>query len=270
MILKTRLFPLKIALLIILVMVVFLPAADPPLIGITSVFQSAAGDTVGRAVTNMSYVNAVLESGGLPVVLPPVRHKSAISDYLDALDGLVLVGGMDVPPHVYGEKAHMTVDSMTARRFGFESRLIKSWIGKTNKPLLGVCLGCQFTNVMSGGTLIQDIPTEVGRKVEHRKKGGASHLVELEKSTRLYCILGVDTLTVNSYHHQAVDDVGENLVVTARAQDEVIEGLEFPGDRFGVFVQWHPERMPYEHRSKIFGAFVKACRERKSQTPNFK
>lgn len=258
--LKKRPFLLKITILAIFMTAVFVNAADRPLIGITSVFQASENDTVGRESTNMSYVNAVLESGGLPVVLPPVRSEAAIAGYLDDLDGLVLVGGMDVPPHVYGQKADTTVDSLSAKRFWFESRLIKSWIQKSDKPLLGICLGCQFTNVMSGGTLIQDIPSEVGPRVVHRKKSGAMHAVRLEQNTRLHSILGADTLTVNSYHHQAVDAVGEHLVITAHAPDGVIEGLEWPGERFGIFVQWHPERMPYEHRSKIFGAFVKTCK----------
>jgi len=235
-------------------------AQNLPLIGITSVFQPVEWDTVGRTTTNMSYINAVLENGGLPVVLPPVRSEAAIEAYLEELDGLVLVGGMDVPPSVYGEKADSTVDSLSAKRFWFESRLIKSWIENTEKPILGICLGCQFTNVMSGGSLIQDLPSEVGDKVVHRQQGGASHVIALEKSTRLHAILDVDTLTVNSYHHQAVERVGQNLVVTAHAGDGLIEGLEFPGERFGIFVQWHPEAMPFEHRQKIFGAFVKACK----------
>ena len=246
---------------IVILVVLFTTAdsADRPLIGITSIFQATESDPVGTVRTNMSYVNAVFESGGLPVVLPPVQSEEAIAGYVTDLDGLVLVGGMDIPPSVYGEKAHETVDSLTTERFWFESRLIKSWLA-SDKPMLGVCLGCQFTNVMSGGTLIQDIPSEVGEQVVHRQKGGASHLVELEKNTRLYLILGVDTLTVNSYHHQAVDKIGKNLRITAHANDGVVEGLEFPGERLGLFVQWHPERMPKEHRQRIFSALVKACK----------
>jgi putative glutamine amidotransferase len=246
-------------LLIIFLLFTGANSADRPLIGITSIFQTTEADPVGKVRTNMSYINAVLESGGLPVVLPPVKSEDAIASYVADLDGLVLVGGMDIPPRIYGEKAHETVDSLTTERFWFESHLIKNWLA-SEKPVLGVCLGCQFTNVMSGGTMIQDIPSEVGKKVVHRKKGGASHLIELEKSTRLYSILGVDTLTVNSYHHQAVDKIGNNLHITARAQDGIVEGLEFPGERFGLFVQWHPERLPKAHRQKIFGAFVKACK----------
>lgn len=229
-----------------------------PLIGITSVFQGSESDTVGRACTNMSYVNAVLEAGGTPVVLPPIRSEQAIANYVTTLDGLVLVGGMDVPPHVYGEKAHPTVDSLTAKRFWFESRLISAWLDG-DKPILGICLGCQFTNVMSGGTLIQDIPSEVGEEIIHRNKDGATHEVTLEKDSRLYNIFNQEKLVVNSWHHQAVEQVGKNLKVIAHAPDGVVEALEIPSDRFGLFLQWHPEGLAYEHRSKIFGAFIQAC-----------
>ncbi len=239
-------------------------AKESSLIGITGVFKAMDSDTVGRVYTNMSYVNAVWEAGGTPVVLPPIRSEKSVAEYVKSLDGLVLVGGMDIPPHVYGEKAHSTVDSLSAKRFWFESRLISAWLNHSEKPVLGICLGCQFTNVMSNGTLIQDIPSEIGEEVVHRQKGGAEHAVRIARDSRLHSILGDDKLMVNSYHHQAVDDVGENLSIAAHAPDGVVEALEFTLDRFGIFLQWHPERMPFEHRSKIFSAFVQACNAQKN------
>jgi putative glutamine amidotransferase len=227
-----------------------------PLIGITADFQMSEADTVGRVSTQMSYVNAVLESGGTPVVLPPVRSSEAVDEYLQRLDGLVLVGGQDVWPSFYGEKPHPSVDTLSAKRFKFESKLIKAWLEKTDKPILGICLGCQFTNVVCGGTLIQDIPSEVADALPHR---GAEHLVTIEKESRLYNILGQEQVMVNSYHHQAVERVGGKPVIVARAADGITEALELPGKRFGVFVQWHAERLAEEHRCKIFGAFVDAC-----------
>ncbi|MBN1561515.1 gamma-glutamyl-gamma-aminobutyrate hydrolase family protein [candidate division KSB1 bacterium] len=229
-----------------------------PLIGITSVF-AAESDTVGRVETNMSYVNAVLKVGGTPIVLPPIRSERAIADYIELLDGLVLVGGLDIPPSAYGEKAHPTVDSLSARRFWFESRLINAWLNECDKPILGICLGCQFINVMRGGSLIQDIPSEIGETVIHRREGGAGHEVTLNVDSRLFSIIGEETLYVNSYHHQAVDNIGTGLIVTATAPDGVIEALEFSVDRFGICVQWHPEQMSFDHRSKIFGALIRAC-----------
>lgn len=251
-------------MLFLLLIAVHLAVAEErqrPLIGITSVFTATEQDTVGRVRTNMSYVNAVIESGGAPVVLPTIRNTAAISDYVTALDGLVLVGGRDIPPHVYGEKAHATVDSLSAKRYWFESRLIATWLNESDKPVLGICLGCQFTNVVSGGSLIQDIPSEIGTDVIHRQDDGAGHTVTLKPDSRLSAILGQDSLTVNSYHHQAVDNLGEGLRAVAQSRDKIIEALELQDDRFGIFVQWHPERMPLEHRRKLFGAFINACRQ---------
>lgn len=228
-----------------------------PLIGITADFQMSDADTVGRVTTQMSYVNAVLEAGGTPVVLPPVRSTGAINSYLGRLDGLVLVGGLDIWPSFYGEKPHPSVDTLAEKRFNFESKLIQAWLEKTANPILGICLGCQFTNVVCGGTLIQDIPSEVAGALPHR---GAEHSVTIEKESRLARLLGQERVTVNSYHHQSVERVGGTLVVAARAADGIVEALELPGDRFGIFVQWHPERLAEEYRRKIFGALVDACR----------
>lgn len=236
-------------------------AQSRPLIGITSVFECTDADTVGQLYTNMSYINAVLEAGGTPIVLPPVHSEETIDDYIVLLDGLVLVGGKDIPPHAYAEKAHPTVDSLSARRFWFESRLISAWLNECEKPILGICLGCQFTNVMLGGSLIQDILSEIGEKINHRHEKGAVHDITIQSDSRLFAILGEESCSVNSYHHQAVDQVGNNLKVVARAPDGVIEALELSGDRFGLLVQWHPERLPLEHRSKIFGAFITASRK---------
>ena len=230
-----------------------------PLIGITSVYTATESDTIGRVYTNMSYVNAVLEAGGTPVVLPPIRSEEAIAHYVESLHGLLLVGGFDIPPSFYGEKAHPTVDSLTARRFWFESRLISAWLKTCDKPILGICLGCQFINVVCGGTLIQDIPAEIGGTISHRQDGGASHKVQLKSNSRLFSILGEENIVVNSFHHQAVDRVGEPFVIVARAADDVVEALEMPGSRFALCVQWHPERLDYEHRNKIFAAFINAC-----------
>ncbi len=234
--------------------------ASRPLIGITADFEPAEGDTTGQATTQMSYVNAVLESGGLPVVLPPIRSEAAIADYLDRLDGLLLVGGMDLWPSAYGEKPHPTVDSLEGKRFWFESRLIKAWLEKSDKPILGICLGCQFTNVVCGGSLVQDIPSQWQNPLTHRLPGGAAHEVTLVEGSRLRRLFARERLAVNSNHHQAVKCTGAGLVVAARADDGIVEALERPGERFAVFVQWHPERLEEAHRRTLFGAFVEACR----------
>lgn len=249
-----------IIFLIITVLPTFAFSADPyrPLVGITSAFQSSDNDSVGKVVTSMAYVNAVLEVGGTPVVLPAIRSLKSIQHYVNVLDGLVLVGGRDIPPSVYGEKAHETVDSLSYKRFSFEYELIKKWIKESKKPIFGICLGCQFTNVVCGGSLIQDIPSQIGTKVIHRQEQGALHNVQIDSTSRLFSQIKKSDIVVNSFHHQAVKDVGHNLFACAHSNDGLVEALEFK-DRFGLFVQWHPERMETEHRQCLFQAFVSAC-----------
>ena len=255
--------------LLILVCVVFLAAGagcnrsiceNRPVIGITSVFEEGDSGSAPRTTVRFTYVQAVLDNGGVPVVLPTVRDAKAISRYASELDGLVLIGGLDIPPGAYGQEVHETVSIMPEQRYEFGRRLIKQWLA-TGKPLLGVCLGMQFTNVVSGGTLIQDIPSQVSREVVHRGKN-SWHSVRIEKGSRLARILGSDTAHVYSSHHQAVDKLGRGLKAIAYSSDGVVEALERTDGGFGLFVQWHPEAMTKDlaHRDAIYSALVGACR----------
>lgn len=224
-----------------------------PLIGITSYLKD------GSVRTSVSYVRAVEMAGGAPVCLPAISGAASIEEYIETLDGLVLVGGLDIPPKAYGEEAHESVSVMTEERFTFESEIISLWLEKTDKPILGICLGMQFTNVVSGGSLIQDIPSQVGDRVVHRTDSGATHVVYIDTTSRLFDILTVDSLTVNSYHHQAVKTLAEGFTIIARSKDGVPEAMEMK-PRFGQFVQWHPEAMDSTHHQKIFRAFIEAVR----------
>jgi len=229
-----------------------------PLIGITSVYRPAEPNIPARTQTNFAYVRAVAENGGIPVVLPTVECEAALQRYVEELDGLVLVGGADIPPSAYGETPHETVEVLTSQRYEFERKLIASWLA-SDKPVLGVCLGMQFTNVVSGGSLIQDIPSEVGREVTHR---GRYHHVRIAPDSSLATILGASEARVLSYHHQAVDDIGRNLKVIAWSDDGVNEALERVDGGFGLFVQWHPESGDdRQHRDAIYGALVRAAAE---------
>lgn len=255
--------------LLVLVCVVFLAAGagcnrsiceNRPIIGITSVFEEGDSGSAPRTTVRFTYVQAVLENGGVPVVLPTVRDEEAISRYVSEIDGLVLIGGLDIPPGTYGQQAHETVSIMPEQRYEFERRLIEQWLA-TGKPILGICLGMQFTNVVSGGTLIQDIPSQVSREVVHRGKN-SWHNVQIEKGSRLARILGSDTARVYSSHHQGVDKLGRGLKAIAYSSDGVVEALERTDGGFGLFVQWHPEAMTKDlaHRDAIYSALVKACR----------
>jgi len=228
--------------------------ASAPVIGITSEYQFDEKKNSANTLVDFAYVRAVAENGGVPVILPTVDSEEIIRRYVQDLDGLVLVGGDDIPPAAYGQQPHETVKPLLAQRYEFERRLIAQWLA-SGKPILGVCLGMQFTNVVSGGSLIQDIPSQVGTKVKHREY----HLVEIEPGSSLAKILGRTQASVYSNHHQAVKDVGSGLKVIAHSEDGVVEALERVGGGFGLFVQWHPEQMDdKQHRDAIYGALIRA------------
>ncbi|MBN1509018.1 MAG: gamma-glutamyl-gamma-aminobutyrate hydrolase family protein [Sedimentisphaerales bacterium] len=230
-------------------------APSRPLIGITSVYEPAKPKKSAETTAPFAYAAAVAENGGVPVVLPTIDDEQILQRYLEVLDGLVLIGGDDIPPEAYGEKPHETVVPLEKHRYDFERKLIAKWFA-AGKPLLGVCLGMQFANVVAGGTMIQDIPSEVGAKVNHK----AYHRVQIQPASSLARLLNSTEASVFSSHHQAVDDLGRNLRVIARSADGVAEAMERTDGKFGLFVQWHPEAMTdLAHRNAIYGALVQAC-----------
>ena len=227
------------------------PAFDAPLIGIAS-------------LSSADYIRAVRESGGIPVVLPNTDGSVArIDDYLALLDGLLMPGGADIPPSEYGEEPHETVELLDDDRFHFEKALISAWMKKTDKPLLGICLGSQWINVASGGSLVQDIPSEFN--VNHRD---TDHLVTIEPGSRLSRIVGATEVEVNSWHHQAVRKIGDGLRIVAKSPDGIVEATETTDpDRFLIGVQWHPEKLMPDNttQAKLLEAFVEAAAEQKKK-----
>jgi gamma-glutamyl-gamma-aminobutyrate hydrolase PuuD len=229
-------------------------APSGPLIGITSVYEPAKDRRPAQTTVPFAYVRAVAENGGVPLVLPTIDDERILQHYLQLLDGLVLIGGDDIPPAAYGQEPHETVVPLAPERYEFERKLIARWL-ESGKPLLGICLGMQFTNVVAGGTMVQDIPSQIGTAVNHR----AYHKVRIEPGSLLARLLDAQEVSVLSNHHQAVDDLGKNLRVVARSEDGVVEALERTDGRFGLFVQWHPEAMKDRaHRDAIYGALVRA------------
>jgi len=238
-------------------------SAEKPLIGITSVYRLGADDSNNITWVNYNYIRSIAENGGTPVVLPAVLDEEIIADYVMLLDGLVLVGGNDIPPSVYGQEKHAKTSVMASKRYEFESRLIGEWL-ETDKPMLGICLGMQMSNVVEGGTMMQDIPSMAGDAVNHRAKAKL-HKVNVKKGSVLYDALKSGEAYVYSNHHQAVERIGTNLRVIARADDNVCEALERTDGVFGLFVQWHPEQMKdKKHRDAIYGSLIKAAIKNKS------
>ena len=233
---------------------------DRPVIGISAYGERAKWGVwhVDAVLLPRSYVDAVVASGGLPVVLPPLYPDgAAAADVVARLDGLVIAGGADVEPARYGAAPDAMTGGVRPDRDGSELALLDA-AAAGDLPVLGVCRGMQLMAVAAGGTLHQHMPNAFGHD-KHRPAPGVygSHGARFEPGSRVAQVLG-DAVTVNSYHHQGVDSPG-SLMVTGWADDGSIESLEDPARRFALGVQWHPE-VSDDHR--LFAALVTASRDR--------
>ena len=220
----------------------------------------------GHAVGD--YVEAIRRAGGDPRVLDP--ETDSPEAIIAEIDGLLLTGGADVDPALYGEQTHPKTTVVPPVRDRFELQLARLAIER-DLPFLGICRGEQVMNVAGGGTLIQDIPSQVGGALTHSidaPLNASAHEVWINRGTRLWYAMREqledgETSQVNSRHHQAVDRVGEGFDISATAPDGVIEAIEKPNARFCVGVQWHPENFwrTGEFRS-LFESFVEACEKK--------
>jgi putative glutamine amidotransferase len=188
------------------------------------------------------YPEAIDRAGGIPVIVPLLR-PDAIDALLERVDGVCLPGGPDLQPSTYGQEPHAQLGPTEPRVDAVELALVRA-ADRRKLPILGICRGMQALNVARGGTLHQHLPDVVGSAVEHRQPEHGSittHHVETASQSRLRATLGGPRLEVNSFHHQAVQTLGKNLVATAWAGDGTIEAVENPGERFVLGVQWHAE-----------------------------
>ena len=223
-----------------------------PVIGITGrTDQSARPPNISLFALSQAYIQAVKLGGGAPVIIPPHLEETQLHTVFEHIDGLLLSGGGDVSPALFGEKDSGLLWSVDEWRDRAEIALAQ-WALTEELPLLAICRGAQVLNISAGGTLIQDISTQVPNALTHstvagRPKSSVAHTIEVEAGTRLATLVGDGQLGVNSAHHQAVKDVGKGLVITARAPDGIVEGLELPTHPFCVGVQWHPEAMIESH-----------------------
>lgn len=225
-----------------------------PLVGITSYAQPAAWGAwqLEAALVPLMYVDSVEWAGGRALLVPP--STEGVEETLDAVDGLIFSGGIDVDPAVYGAERHPTTDPTQAHRDRGELALLEAALAR-DLPTLAICRGFQLLNVLRGGDLIQHLPETLGHE-RHRETPGifSEHPVEVKAGTRLASILGARREAVKSSHHQGVGRVGTGLVETAWAEDGTLEGLEDPSKRFAVGVLWHPEMDEDDRR--LFEALV--------------
>ncbi len=240
-----------------------------PLIGITAATYTAPETGWDYNRVYVACIKAIEDAGGLPVLIPVSVDESILREIYARLDGLLLPGGSDINPDIYGETAGPLTRDIDDARDHAEINLAQ-WAVDDDLPLLGICRGHQLLNVALGGTLVQDIPSEVGTDIVHdisREQPGVlardevRHEVRIDPDSHLASVLGATAIHVNTLHHQAVEKPAPAARVTAFAPDEIIEALELPGKKFALSVQWHPEDM-YEHDEamrRLFRAFVAAA-----------
>ncbi|WP_252504758.1 gamma-glutamyl-gamma-aminobutyrate hydrolase family protein [Sporosarcina sp. Marseille-Q4943] len=232
-----------------------------PVIGITSNIDSTAH------TLQHTYIQAVITTGGIPLIIP-TGVESDVQQITTLLDGLLITGGGDINPQLFDEEPLPQLGNVTPERDSIELELTRYMLA-LDKPILGICRGHQVLNVAFGGTLYQDITSQITIPVlqhdQKAKRDHQSHTVHIEKDTILKSIATSDKILVNSYHHQALKDVPSPLIVSGKASDGIIEAVESTDHLFVVGVQWHPEALMQnadQVSMRLFNAYMKACVER--------
>jgi putative glutamine amidotransferase len=240
-----------------------------PIIGVTPDFN--AGDRKewgGREPTyflRARYIRAIEELGGVPLVLPLHADRTTRRHILHNLDGLLITGsGPDLPPSLYGERQRFPFKIVSERRASFELDIVRL-AKQADLPLLGICGGMQTMNVACGGSLIQDIPAQIPKPLQHRQQTHAtnlSHTITVTPGSLLRRIVRSASMRVNSSHHQSVNAVAPSLIASAQASDGIVEAIESPAHRFFLGIQWHPEFLfdRYPLHRRLFEAFLRASR----------
>ena len=209
------------------------------------------------------YMEGIMEAGGIPVILPLTSDADVIAQLSDTVQGILLTGGHDVDPGLYGEERMPECGASCKERDEMEAGLLKQALEK-NMPILGICRGIQFLNVYLGGTLYQDLVKQRPSNVEHHQKPPYDvpiHDIDLLEDGSLFQLLNTKKLSVNSYHHQAIKRKADALKAMAVSEDGIVEAVEMTDKKFVWALQWHPE---FSHKTdedsrKIFEEFVKKC-----------
>ncbi|UJA19527.1 gamma-glutamyl-gamma-aminobutyrate hydrolase family protein [Thermoleophilia bacterium SCSIO 60948] len=248
-------------------------AGDRPLIGVTTsevriakqVEQTRWGEPPRREMSlGLNYLQAIEDAGGLPVVLPPLGEE-AIGPMLGRLDAVCLSGGPDIHPVAYGRPEHPALGP-TWRDIDIAELALADLAYGRGLPILAICRGAQALNVVRGGTLFQHVPERFGDRVQHRQAEigpRTAHPVTIDPESRLSAALGTTETEVNSFHHQSIDTLGDELQAVAFADDGVIEGIESVTRDFVIGVQWHAETLSEDRpQARLFEALVEVARLR--------
>ena len=235
-----------------------------PVIGLTVSVQDDGSVSLLEA-----YSRAIENAGGIPILIPYVKNTDIYNDFIELCDGIFITGGADIDPHRYGESKKNTCGAIQRLRDETELYVLCEALCR-NKPILAVCRGTQLLNVYLGGTLYQDIPTEYPSKINHVQDEGRfepSHSVKIADGSPLSKLVGKDVMTANSFHHQAIKNVGKDLVPMAYAEDGIIEAVYLPSKAYVRGYQWHPERIfdTDTDNRKIFLDFINACNKEREK-----
>lgn len=231
-----------------------------PIIGINCDYEEEGKQPY--SFIHRDYSEAIIAAGGIPCLLPFIKDKNDLELLLKKIDGLLLTGGNDVPPQRYGEERHEKTVCVHPDKDTSDFILVGAAI-QMKKPVLAICYGTQLVNVALGGSLIQDISSEVKTPIIHKdlQNKRYTHTVTIENNSLLYTILGINRIEANSTHHQAIKRLGKGLQDTAHTADGIIEAIEWRDYPFLVSVQWHPERMTDSpHHLALFNALINASK----------
>lgn len=235
-----------------------------PLIGITT-NQSKNANGQPTVMLMQSYVNAVLQAGGVPVLIPSLILEDDWEIAYSRLDGILFSGGGDIGLEYSPGEPHPRIDEVDLRRDAIELNLVRAAVSD-GKPFLGICRGCQVVNVALGGTLYTHIPDQFPNALDHSYPGNMRtvlvHEVKIDEGTRMAEIFGEPILRVNSLHHQGLKDIATSLRVAGHAPDGLVEAVELPNHPFGMAVQWHPEWLTDQDGTReLFRKFVEVAGE---------
>lgn len=235
-----------------------------PLIGITT-NQSTNSYGQPTIMLMQSYVNAVLQAGGVPVLIPSLIAEDGWDAVYSRMDGILFSGGGDISLDFFTGDPHPRIDDVDVARDSVELRFIQA-AAADGKPFLGICRGCQMVNVALGGTLYTHIPDQLPNALDHDYPGNRRtvlvHEVKIEEGTRIADIYGDPIIKVNSLHHQGLKDVAPALRVSGSSPDGLVEAIELPDHPFGLAVQWHPEWLTDQASTRnLFRKFVEAAGE---------